>query len=68
MSQAKLSQDEKDCLSLFARGSNENDIAEAMDLSATEISLYLNTARHKLACVSVGQAVEVAIATEAIAL
>ena len=63
---AKLSQTERDCLTLFAKGTNESDIAEAMQISVAEVRLYLDTARHKLACVSLAQAVAVAIATEAI--
>jgi DNA-binding CsgD family transcriptional regulator len=60
----KLSQDERDCLTLFAKGRNENDIAEALGISITEVRLYLDTARHKLSCISVAQAATVAIAAE----
>ena len=63
---AKLTQIEKKCLALFAKGRSENDIAEALRISVTEVNLYLDTARHKLRCISVTQAVAVAIATEAI--
>ena len=62
---AKLTQIEKKCLALFAKGGDENDIAEALRISVTEVHLYLDTARHKLRCISVTQAVAVAIATEA---
>jgi DNA-binding CsgD family transcriptional regulator len=63
---AELSQDERDCLALFAKGRNENHIGEELGISITEVRLYLDTARHKLRCVNVTQAVAVAIATEAI--
>jgi len=63
---AKLSQIEKHCLGLVAKGRKENDIAEALRISVSEVTLYLDTSRHKLSCISVAQAVAVAIATEAI--
>ena len=66
VSPAKLSQDEANCLALFAKGKNKNDIGEALGISVSEVCLYLDTARHKLSCISVTQAVAVAIATEAI--
>lgn len=63
---AKLSQEERDCLALFAKGKIESHIAEELGLSITEVILYLDTARHKLRCINVTQAVAVAIAMEAI--
>ena len=62
----KLSQEERDCLALFAKGKIESHIAEELGLSITEVILYLDTARHKLRCINVTQAVAVAIAMEAI--
>ncbi len=61
-----LSVIERECLIWFARGENDYNIAEGLGLSISDVTLYLDTARHKLNCISLTQAVAVAIATEII--
>lgn len=61
-----LSAIEEQCVILAAKGKNYNHVAEVLDISSTEVQLYLDTARHKLNCVNVPQAIAVAIATGAI--
>ncbi len=64
---ARLSETERECLNWFARGRNHNEIAESLGLTTSDVELYLDTARHKLSCININQAVAVAIATGAIA-
>ncbi len=61
-----LSENEKRYLILFARQRSINDIAEEVCVSPSVVNLYLDNARHKLRCVSLTQAVAIAIATGAI--
>jgi len=63
---ATLSKNEKRYLGLFAAKQNVNDIAEEVGVSPGIVKLYLDTARHKLRCLSVTQAISIAIATESI--
>ncbi len=61
-----LSENEKRYLILFARQRSVNDIAGEVGVSPSIVKLYLDNARHKLRCISLTQAVALAIATEAI--
>ena len=63
---AALSKLEKRLLGVFARKPNVNDVADEVGVSPGVVTLYLDTARHKLRCLSVRQAVSIAIATESI--
>ncbi len=60
----KLSEQEKRCLTCFAREKNRTYIAESLGLAESDVELCLDTARHKLNCITVGQAVSIAIATK----
>ncbi len=61
-----ISEMENKCLNLFARSRNVNDIADAVKITTSEVTLYLETARHKLHAISITHAVTVANVTEAI--
>jgi DNA-binding CsgD family transcriptional regulator len=52
-----LSKHEESCLELVRRGYGIRDIAEVSNLSASDVLRYLDTARHKLLCISVKQAI-----------
>jgi DNA-binding CsgD family transcriptional regulator len=60
----ELSEQEKRCLACFASGKNRIDIAKYLDLTESDVELCLDTARHKLNCITVTQAVSIAIATK----
>jgi LuxR family transcriptional regulator, quorum-sensing system regulator RaiR len=58
-----LSKREEQCVILTAKGKNYDDIAEALNIDALQVRLYLDTMRHKLGCINVKHAIAVAIAT-----
>jgi DNA-binding CsgD family transcriptional regulator len=53
----QLSNREEQCLELIARGDNIIDVAKAMRLSVVQVRCCLDTARHKLFCISVEQVI-----------
>jgi DNA-binding CsgD family transcriptional regulator len=59
----KLSKREEQCLIWAARGKTYNEAAAILNLSFATVKSYLDTARHKLRCMNLTQAVAVAIAT-----
>lgn len=63
---APLTRNERRCLILFARGMQPNQIGEELRMSFSLVRLYLDTARHKLFCMNLDQAIRIAIATETI--
>jgi LuxR family transcriptional regulator, quorum-sensing system regulator CinR len=65
---ASLSQNEKKYLARYGRNSNINDIARECGASENVVGAYLDTARHKLRCINLSQAVVFASATGAISL
>src|SRR5271166_6672529 len=58
-----LSRREEECLIWAARGKTAQEIAELMDLGFSLVKAHLDTARHKLHCMNLEQAVAVATAT-----
>ena len=61
-----LSKREEQCLTLAAQGRKHDDIAKDLNIHSSQVSLYLDTARHKLNCFDLRHAIAVAIATEMI--
>lgn len=56
-----LSPREIECLTLAARGKDHKDIATILGLSGHTVQGYLKSARHKLGCVNIPQAIAEAI-------
>jgi DNA-binding CsgD family transcriptional regulator len=65
-SQVELSRREEQCLIRAARGKKVHEIADDLDLAVSLVKAYLDTARHKLHCIDLSQAVAVAVATRLI--
>jgi DNA-binding CsgD family transcriptional regulator len=61
-----LSSREKECIQLVARGLTPKQIAGKLNLSSEAIRLYLQSARNKLECASVNQAIAKATSLEII--
>ena len=61
--QVTLSRREEQCLIWAARGKTHQEIADIVGLGPTSVRTHLDTARHKLRCINLTQAVGVAVAT-----
>ena len=61
-----LSRREEQCLIWAARGKTVHEIADDLDLAISVVKTYLDTARHKLNCMNLSQAVAVVVATRVI--
>jgi DNA-binding CsgD family transcriptional regulator len=59
----RLSRREEECLTWAARGKTDKEIADALEIGSGSVKIYLDGARHKLHCMSLTQAIAVAIAT-----
>src|SRR5450631_3355176 len=59
----KLSRREEQCLIWAARGKTFQEVADVLKISFGSARAHLDTARHKLHCMNLTQAVAVAIAT-----
>ena len=62
----QLSRREQQCLQLVALGRQAKTVAFLLEISEPAVRLYLKTARHKLGCATMAQAVAKAIALELI--
>ena len=62
----QLSKREEECLIWAARGKSYQDIARILNLTVGGVKSHLDTARHKLNCIDLNDAIAVAVATEAI--
>ncbi|UTD26045.1 LuxR family transcriptional regulator [Bradyrhizobium sp. WD16] len=61
-----LSRREQQCLQLLAEGRTPQQVADGLDLSASAVHLYLRSARHKLKCTTIEQAIGKAVRLELI--
>ena len=61
--QVQLSRREEECLVWTGRGKTHQEIGDILGLSPTSVRTHLDTARHKLRCINLTQAVGVAVAT-----
>ena len=61
--QVTLSRREEQCLIWAARGKTHREIGDIVGLSPTSVRTHLDTARHKLRCINLTQAVGVAVAS-----
>ncbi len=59
----RLSRREEECLNWAARGKTAEEIGNVMNLGLTTVKAHLDTARHKLHCMNLTQAIAVAVAT-----
>jgi len=58
-----LSRREEECLIWAARGKTAEEIGDVMNLGFRTVKAHLDTARHKLHCMNLTQAIAVAVAT-----
>ncbi len=61
-----LSSREKECIQLVANGLAQKQIAGRLNLSLEAVRLYLQSARNKLECANLNQAIAKAISLEII--